>query len=120
MENLDKIKKNAYELKGKLVEGNIKELGEIMHDSWENKKKLDSHISNKEIDKIYEKALHEGAIGGKLMGAGGGGHLLFICKPEQKKNLIKKISKLGWENIRFNFDKDGLQTWVIENGKVIV
>jgi len=62
----------------------------------------------------------EGAIGGKLMGAGGGGHFLFMCEPGQKKNLIKKITKLGFEHTRFNFDKEGLQTWMIENGRVMV
>lgn len=120
MKNLEIIKKNAYEMKNKLVEGKIKEIGEILHESWISKKKLDSHISNKEIDAIYKKALMEGAIGGKLMGAGGGGHFLFVCEPGQKKNLIKKITKLGYEHIRFNFDEEGLQTWMVENGKVMV
>ena len=118
MDSLDKLKNEAYELKEKLIDGNTKDIGEILHEGWENKKQLDTFISNKAIDKIYDKTRKMGVIGGKLLGAGGGGHFMFLCEPEKKAEIIKEVTKSGYKLIKFNFDKEGLQSWTVKNGVV--
>lgn len=119
LKNLDEIKKLAYEMKDSLVKGNIERLATLLHQSWIHKKGLDKSISNKAIDKLYQTAIKGGALGGKLLGAGGGGHLLFICRPEKKESLVKQLIKRGCNIVKFNFDSEGLQTWRINEKGVI-
>ena len=69
------------------------------------KKKLTNSITNPEIEDLYEKALNEGALGGKLLGAGGGGFLLFYCKPEDQDRLRRKFFHL--KEVNFKFDNQG-------------
>ncbi len=68
-------------------------LGELMHEAWLYKRKL-PNVSNNFIDEIYEKALQNGALGGKILGAGAGGFMLFLCKSNKRDNLIKALSPL--------------------------
>jgi D-glycero-alpha-D-manno-heptose-7-phosphate kinase len=60
---------------------------------------------------MYERAKKLGALGGKLLGAGGGGHLLLCCPYDKKENIAKGIKALGGEIVNFNFDFEGLQSW---------
>jgi len=120
IEVLDGMKKEAYEVKDQLTRGNIFQIGEILNEGWEFKKKIDPMMTNKKIDKIYSNAINMGAIGGKLLGAGAGGHCLFLCEPNKKINVVKKLLKIGCKLVKFNFDEDGLQTWSLNNGKVEV
>ncbi|MDE2590051.1 MAG: GHMP kinase, partial [Patescibacteria group bacterium] len=71
------------------------------------------------INSIYKKAKEVGVFGGKLLGAGGGGHMLFLCEPERKHEVIKAIKKTGAEIVRFNFDNDGLRIWMLEGQQVV-
>ncbi len=97
--NLVKIAKN------KLISGNFDDFGKLLHETWMIKKNLNPIISNTNIDKIYNYAMNNGSIGGKLIGAGAGGFLLFYVKPENKKNLIKKLNKLL--TVTFKIDYEG-------------
>ena len=68
--------------------------GELLHKAWEIKKSLESTISNPRIDDYYERALRAGALGGKLLGAGGDGFLLFFCEPHLQDRLRRELTDL--------------------------
>ena len=83
----------------------IAELGKLLHESWQLKRSLSNKISTPEIDTIYQTGLAAGAIGGKILGAGGGGFILFFAKPENHKNIRKKLK--GLVQVSFCFDNTG-------------
>ena len=85
--------------------GDIDNCGRIMHQAWEIKKKVSLGASNTLINKLYNSAIENGALGGKILGAGGGGFLLFYCKQENQKKLIKKFNKL--QQLDFKFYSNG-------------
>ena len=72
----------------------------LLDKSWNLKKSLNTNISNNEINNIYEKAIKNGALGGKISGAGGGGFLYFLCPPENQKKMIKSISEVKYINCK--------------------
>ena len=88
-----------------LKKGNIDDFGRLLHDSWLEKKRLSLSITNSKIDQIYSAAINNGAIGGKLLGAGGGGFLLFYVPKNKQKKFIKHFKKLT--NVPFNFSFEG-------------
>jgi len=102
--NLIKMCDLAYEMKDALENNDLSTFGKILNDSWELKRTLASGISNPEIDKAYEIAMNNGALGGKLLGAGGGGFLLFYCEEENQDKLRKEI---GLKEFDFKFEQDG-------------
>lgn len=110
-EALDATKGLATETKDALMRGDIRRIGELLHESWEQKKRLTKHITNERIDRIYETARASGAIGGKISGAGGGGFMFFVCEYDRKQSVADELQKLGAEVVSFNFCKHGLQTW---------
>lgn len=105
IENLHKMVKLTTDLKEELLRGNIDSMGEILHTGWNYKKELAGGISNKEIDFYYDLAMKNGALGGKLLGAGGGGFLLFYVKDENKEKLRSAMSDL--QELPFKFDNKG-------------
>lgn len=88
-----------------LNSSDINEFGKLMHESWMIKRDLTDIITNTKIDKIYEKAIEAGALGGKLLGAGGGGCMLFFVKPEDQNNVRDKLKNLI--EIPFKFSNQG-------------
>ena len=88
-----------------LNQGKIDDFGKLLNSAWKTKKKLSSSISNTKIDSLYEYAIKKGALGGKLLGAGGGGFFLFYMKPDYKKKFIQDSSKII--NIPFKFTDIG-------------
>jgi D-glycero-alpha-D-manno-heptose-7-phosphate kinase len=108
---LDNTKRLAKETRDALLRGHIRRMGELLNESWENKKQFTSKISNDRIDDIYRTARSNGAIGGKISGAGGGGFMFFICEYDRKHIVANELEKLGVEIMNYNFDKSGLQTW---------
>lgn len=84
---------------------NITDFGKLLHETWKIKRSLTNKISNPEIDKIYESAIMAGAIGGKLLGAGGGGCLLLFVEEENQLNVLEKLRNLV--HIPFNFEDLG-------------
>jgi len=83
----------------------INEFGRLLHESWQIKKTLSQRISNSSIDEIYEAGLGAGALGGKLLGAGGGGFMLFFVPPERWEALRTRLKKLLC--VPFNFSSRG-------------
>jgi D-glycero-alpha-D-manno-heptose-7-phosphate kinase len=103
--NLHVIKDLAVRSKKALEDGKCTTLGEIMHEHWVSKKKRSDGITNAAIDEWYELGRTNGAIGGKVVGAGGGGFLLFYA--EDRARLRKAMAKAGLEEVRFRFDFEG-------------
>ncbi len=104
LEGLDKLRELAEEINKSLIEGNLDEFGNILHKGWLLKKSLCTKVSNDSIDKIYDKAMKNGAMGGKLLGAGAGGFFLFYCPKEQQNKLS---DALGLKQLEFKFDGEG-------------
>jgi D-glycero-alpha-D-manno-heptose-7-phosphate kinase len=105
--NIRKIISNV-ELGEKMIKsGNIKDFGMLLNDAWIEKKELSKSITNHKIDNLYEIAIQNGALGGKLLGAGGGGFLLIYMKKEKQKHFLKKIKNIT--NIPFKFSNKGCE-----------
>jgi len=102
--NLQKMCSLAEEMKEALEHNDLSSFGKLLNDGWELKRTLASSISNPTIDQAYETAIRNGALGGKLLGAGGGGFLLFYCEPEEQERL--RVA-LRLRPFPFSFEKDG-------------
>ena len=102
--NLLRMCELAEDMKQALEENNLENFGAILHESWMLKRELAGGISNPQIDGLYECAMRNGAVGGKLLGAGGGGFLLFYC-PREKQALLRE--KLRLQPFEFRFEHDG-------------
>jgi len=111
MNYMDEIKEIGLASKDVLEEGNFGFFGSLMHRHWCIKKKYSKDTSNKEIDKIYDIALKKGAIGGKMIGAPGGGFLMFYHsgKLKHKWDFISAMKTLGLKYIDFKFDMEGVR-----------
>ena len=105
LNNLHFVKEIGYLSKDALESGNTDKFGELMHQHWEHKKKRSGGMSNQDIDTWYESALKNGAIGGKVVGAGGGGFLMFMAHDAAK--LRSTMKKSGLQEVRFKFDFEG-------------
>ncbi|MEG0834602.1 MAG: GHMP kinase [Hydrogenoanaerobacterium sp.] len=103
-QNLIQMCKLAEDMKAALEANDLSGFGKIMNDSWKLKRTLASGISNPDIDCAYELAMQNGALGGKLLGAGGGGFLLFYCEPQNQEKV--RIA-LGLKQMDFRFEHDG-------------
>ncbi|MFC1786448.1 GHMP kinase [Halobacteriota archaeon] len=113
IEGMHNLKSIADEMKYSLIKGNLRRFGELLHQGWIEKKRLSNKITNPEIDKLYEIARENGAIGGKILGAGGGGHLLLFCEYDKKYKVEDKIKEYGVKIIDFGFETKGLQIWKV-------
>jgi len=82
----------------------MKEFGQLLHESWSLKRELASKISNQDIDEIYQGGLDAGAIGGKILGAGGGGFVLFVVRPQDRKALRKRLNNLICVDFKIGVD----------------
>lgn len=105
-DNLHRVKEMGFETKEAFERGDLNRIAEIMHTHWENKKKRAGGMSNSQIDCYYELARNNGALGGKLVGAGGGGFLLFYT--ESKARLRRALcGEAGLRELRIRFDFEG-------------
>jgi D-glycero-alpha-D-manno-heptose-7-phosphate kinase len=104
-ENLHFIKDLGYRLQEALETGEVQVIGKLMNEHWEHKKKRSGSMSNDNIEKWYQMALANGALGGKLIGAGGGGFLMFYT--EEKVKLRHAMREAGLTEVRFRFDFEG-------------
>ena len=95
----------VWKLRFALYNGQLETFGKILHQNWLLKKQLASKISNSRIDDIYQTALKKGAVGGKLLGAGGGGFMLFYCEPEKQRKVRAALS--CFKELDFKFENEG-------------
>ena len=104
MKNLIRMCELARDMKKSLEENEIRDFGAILNESWQKKRELAGSISNVRIDELYACAMEYGASGGKLLGAGGGGFLLFYC-PKERQAMLRE--KLRLKLFPFQFEHDG-------------
>lgn len=105
VEHLKFMRDSVYEFKSSLLKYDINTCGEILHENWIRKKCLARGITNHSIDEMYHDSLKSGALGGKILGAGGRGYLMLICNKNSQKKIIKKFKK--FEILDFSFDDLG-------------
>ena len=105
IKNLDFVKKLGYESKEAFEKGDLERFAEIMNVHWEYKKKRSGGMSNARIDEWYDLALKNGALGGKMIGAGGGGFLMFYARDKIK--LRRVLTETGMEEVRCRFEMEG-------------
>ena len=105
IDHLHHIKRFGYESKDALEQGDLRRFAAIMHEHWELKKFRSKSMSNSSIDEYYQLARSSGALGGKLIGAGGGGFLMFYA--EDHRRLREAMGRAGLEEVRFRFDFEG-------------
>lgn len=105
LNNLHYVKELGYRSKEALESGNTVLFGELMHEHWEHKKRRSGGMSNPKIDDWYALGMKNGAVGGKLVGAGGGGFLMFMAHDRNK--LRHSMAASGLEEVRFKFDFEG-------------
>jgi D-glycero-alpha-D-manno-heptose-7-phosphate kinase len=111
VENMHCLKKDAVAMKNALLQGDIMEMATILRHSWEAKKKTATNIATAEVDRLVELALEEGAWGGKVSGAGGGGFLMFCTDPENRYHLITALNKAGGQASAVKLTMDGVEAW---------
>ena len=105
MKNILKISNYVDEAENILKHGDLNDFGKLLHESWLEKKQLSPSIANIKIDEIYKSAIEQGALGGKLLGAGGGGFFLFYVPKSKQKKFTKYFNKLI--HIPFQFSSEG-------------
>lgn len=112
IEKLNRVKQLAYETKTLLESGRFDEWGLLLNEYWAIRKGFSDKVSTPAIDEAYETAIKNGALGGKLQGAGGGGFLMFYCASNQDK-LITALSSMGLKHMPFNWDHRGVKSDVL-------
>ncbi len=110
LDNLHFVKDIGLRSKAALERGDLTAFGKLMHEHWQHKRKRSSGMSNSQIDQWYELGINAGAIGGKLIGAGGGGFLMFYA--EEKLRLRHAMREAGLTEVRFHMDFEGTKVLV--------
>ena len=105
LNNLHYVKELGLRSKQALESGDTRGFGELMHEHWEHKKRRSGGMSNPDIDAWYELGMRSGAVGGKLVGAGGGGFLMFYAA--DRNRLRRAMKDAGLDEVRFKFDYEG-------------
>lgn len=108
---LHQLKADAIAMKEALLRGNLPSMAEIMTRSWEAKKQTAKSVSNNLIDDIYRFALQNGAMAGKVSGAGGGGFIMFLATPEGRPKLIRELTAKGINAQAIQLNDKGCETW---------
>lgn len=112
LDALHEVKALAAEMREALLQGNLARLGELLHLGWMAKRRVSAKISDARIDALYELARKNGAIGGKITGAGGGGFLLLFCPPADQPPVRTALAAQGIQEMKFSFDMQGAQVVV--------
>jgi len=107
VDRMHRIKALGKDTLAILTSGRIDAYGELLHEHWMNKRKLASNMTDPTIDEHYEAARNAGAIGGKLMGAGGGGFFMFYATPGDRRRVYAALTDRGLKPLRFRFDSSG-------------
>ena len=112
LDSLHHTKEMGYRVKEYLEKGDLEKFGHLLHEHWENKKRRSAAISNPEIDAWYELAREAGALGGKLIGAGGGGFLMLYCPIRRKESVRMAMAAAGLREMPYSFDFHGAKVMV--------
>ena len=95
------------------MRGQIRRMAELLNNSWDAKKRTAGGISTDRIEQLYQRAFAEGAIGGKVSGAGGGGFMMFIVPPERRIAVIRGLNELGGAPSGVHFTQTGAESWAV-------
>lgn len=110
----EEVKSIAKNMRTALLKGHLSDLGEMLHETWELKKRITPGGTSSDLDTIYETALAAGADGGRLLGTGGGGYFLFFCKPFRRGDVTRALTARNLTTENVLLDHDGLQTWTTQ------
>jgi len=110
---LEETKSLASNMKNALLLGKLNEFGLLLHEAWCCKKRFSAKMTEPRIDELYEVARQNGAIGGKLLGAGGGGYLLLLCEFDKWHIVAERLEGMGGKIVNFTFDLRGMQSWEV-------
>ncbi len=113
LDSLHQLKGDAMEMKEALLRGQIPRMADILNRSWEAKKRTASGISTGRIETLYELAFANGAIGGKVSGAGGGGFMMFIVPPCRRIAVVRALNAAGGTASGVHFTGQGAESWTI-------
>jgi len=111
IEAMHQLKYQAIMMKEALLRGNLDEIGKILDFGWKFKKQMASGITNASLDELYKTAIENGATGGKISGAGGGGYMFFYCPGNTRFRVIESLKQFGGYTERYEFTPEGLVTW---------
>jgi D-glycero-alpha-D-manno-heptose-7-phosphate kinase len=111
------VKALAYAMKDELLKGNLHAFGKLLDYGWESKKRMSTKITTPQIDELYEEALKAGAMGGKLLGAGGGGFLLVYCPYNVRHKVAARLEAAGGQLTDWNFELRGAQAWITDESR---
>jgi len=111
LDGLRAQKQLAVAMKSALLRGRLNEFGELLGEAWREKQKLSPMIATPRIHEAFEIALRNGAISGKVTGAGGGGYILFYCDFKKKHRVADALERFGVTAMEFSFEPRGLTTW---------
>lgn len=112
VDSLHRTRELGYKIKEALETGELDRFGQLLHEHWLNKKRRSAEISDPDIDRWYDLARCNGALGGKIMGAGGGGFFMFYCPPSHKRHLRQALAQEGLREMPFDFDYEGAKVLV--------
>ena len=112
LDSLHATKELGLRIRSMLEEGDLDDFGRLMHEHWENKKRRSSRISDSSVDRWYELARSAGALGGKVVGAGGGGFLMLYCQNGSKQAVRDALTADGLREMPFGFDFEGAKVLV--------
>ena len=107
MSSLHQVKELAESMYQALKKSDITKFGELLHLGWTEKKKFSRNVTNTRIDRLYNKLIDAGAVGGKITGAGGGGHMLIYCEQSSKNKILEEAKNLKLKYIPFKFYSEG-------------
>lgn len=111
LQGMKRLHEMVYEMKEALLKGQLQRFGEMLDEAAVAKRMMNPHISNPKIDTLCELAKAHGAVGGKLLGAGGGGYLLFFVPGHKRHEIKEALEKAGAQIATFSFEEFGLQSW---------
>jgi D-glycero-alpha-D-manno-heptose-7-phosphate kinase len=111
---MDRLKVLTQDMKRALLIGDLREFGELLHLAWESKRQTAKGISNPKINEVYDGAMHAGALGGKMSGAGGGGFMLFVCDPLRRYAVQEALRKAESQLVNLTFVEPGVRTWTVK------
>ena len=115
LEGLRAQKELAAQMKIALVRGEVDTIGHLLGEAWREKQKMSERITTPLIDEAMKRALASGALGGKVTGAGGGGHMVFVCEFERRHLVAQELIDLGLTVSEPIFSRDGVTTWRGQN-----
>lgn len=106
-------KEIAHAMKEALLRGEVADFGALLGEAWTQKRRMSDRIATPLIDEAVEVALRSGALGAKVTGAGGGGHMVFVCEFERKHVVAERLLGLGLSVSEFTFSREGVTTWQV-------